>query len=381
MEGASIEIPNQADNKKEAAMETRVENATMFFDQFMHVEKGEKVLFLSHEDKENTDPELIAALKESLAKKGIEYTELVANEETETEEVAKLLSEHKVIWSSCGWDQTDIDFYQLVDTIEEAGARMEDAAGLTAEALDADGMLSESKEALEERLERMHKVLKESVGFRITTSYGTDLTVGLRPDRDRRWAWATGEVDEGEWDNPGAEIFTTPDERKTEGVLVLPVLQDEITREQGVDEYVRVTFHEGKIVKIDGGESAEKLRTYLEEMSKEEDDPYSVIQCSELAFGGSKFARSKVADPSLSYEHHGVSVLEAEKRMGTMHVAIGSAQHDAEGASGEVESNVHVDFVLPRNELTVKAFYSDDDFRRQENGRKLIDEGRWNLIE
>lgn len=372
----------QADNRKEGvAMETRMENAAMFFDKFMHIEGGEKVLFLSHEDQENTDPELITTLKSSLEQKGIEYTELVTNEETETEEVTKLLSEHKVIWSSCGWDQTDIDFYQLVDTIEETGARMEDAAGLTAEALDADGMLSESKEVLEGRLERMHKVLKESVGFRITSSYGTDLTVGLRPDRDRKWAWVTGEVDEGEWDNPGAEIFTTPDERKTEGVLVLPVLQDEITREQGVDEYVRVTFHEGKIVKIDGGESAEKLRKYLEEMSQEEDDPLSVVRCSELAFGGSEFARSKVADPALSYKHHGVSVLEAEKRLGTMHVAIGSAQHGIEGASGEIESNVHVDFVLPRNELTVRAFYSDDDFRRNENGRKLIDEGRWNLIE
>ena len=226
----------------------------------------------------------------------------------------------------------------------------------------------------------MESVLKNSVAFHVSSTYGTNLSIELRPHHDRRWAWCTGEVDPGEWDNPGAEIFTTPDEHGVNGLLVLPVLQDEITREQGVDEFVRLTFKKGKIVKIDGGVSAEKLRAYLEDASTREEDPNSVVQCSELAFGVSRYARSKVRDEHASYTAHGVSVLEAEKRLGTMHVAIGSAQHDAIGAEGFTESDVHVDFVLPRRGPTVTAFYDEGDFKRQKNGTTLINAGSWNFL-
>lgn len=160
----------------------------------------------------------------------------------------------------------------------------------------------------------------------------------------------------------------------------MPVLQDEVTKEQGVDKFVYLTFRNGKIAKIDGGESAEKLRTYLEENSKSETDPLSVIQCSEIAFGASEFARPKVRSPGGKYNQPGVNVLEAEKRFGTIHIAFGSGQYGIEGASGRTESNVHLDFVLPRNGLSVSAFYSEDDFHKRKNGERLIDEGRLSMI-
>lgn len=363
--------------------EKRLANAEMFFKDFIGLQPNEKVLFLSHVDAKSTDRRLIEILKVVLDKKDIGHKELIADQKTKTAEISTLLSDYPVVWSSCNWDKTRIDFYELTEeSLPLAGARMEDAAGLTIESLDKEGMLGEGREVLHERLKRMNEKLKDAVGFHVRSSYGTDFTIRLRPDKDRQWAWVTGEVDPGEWDNPGAEIFTTPDEEGVDGILMLPVLQDEITREQGVDEFVKVMFRHGRIVTIDGGKSAEKLRRYLERMSKKEDkDPTSVIRCSELAFGASQYARSKVSDPKLSYKHHGVSVLEAEKRMGTMHIAIGSAQHGSEGASGPTESNVHVDFVLPRSGLTVEAFNQDDNFRTEKNGRRLIDEGRWNFLE
>ncbi len=363
--------------------EERLDNAARFFGDFVGLKSGEGVLFLSHTDPKSTDRALIEILKEACERKGIVSRELIADKKTKTEEVTKLLDDYPVVWSSCNWDATKIDFYELTESqLKAKSARMEDAAGLTTDSLNNDGMLGEKREVLHDRLQRMHEKLRDAVGFRVRTSYGTDLSIRLWPDRERQWAWMTGEVDPGEWDNPGAEIFTTPQEEGVDGVLMLPVLQDEITQEQGVDEFVKVTFRRGRIATIDGGKSAQKLRRYLEKMSKEEeDDPTSVIRCSELAFGASQYARSKVSRPELSYKHHGVSVLEAEKRMGTMHIAIGSAQHGSEGASGPTESNVHVDFVIPRNGLTVEGFDRDDDFRKGRNGRKLIDEGRWNFIE
>lgn len=365
---------------QEGFYEERLKNADVFLRDFMGLRENEQVLFLSHRDPGSTDPRLIGILKDALDKRGIVYHEFVSNSETETEEVVALLNTYPVVWSSCNWDETRIDFYAVVDTIEDKQGRMEDAAGLTVDALNNDGMLGESREVLHERLKRMEERLRESVGFHVRSVYGTDLIIALRPHQERRWAWVTGEVDPGEWDNPGAEIFTTPDETGVNGVLMLPVLQDEITREQGVDEFVRVIFHDGRIVKIDGGESAQKLRTYLEEMSARAEDPKSVAQCSEIAFGGSVNARSRVSDENAAYTHPGVSVLEAEKRLGTMHVAIGSAQHGIEGSEGFTESNVHVDFVLPRRGLTVTAFYNQDDFGKRRNGTRLINDGSWNFF-
>lgn len=358
----------------------RMRNATRFFTDFIGLGKDEKVLFLSHIDPQSTDAEFIGILRAALDAEGNAYHEIIADSATRTDEIIQLLDSYPVVWSSCNWDETCIDFYELIEAIEEKNARMEDAAGLTANALNNDGMLGESRDVFHERMKRMQERLKDTVGFHIKSRYGTDLTIALRPHHNRRWAWVTGEVDHGEWDNPGAEIFTTPDERGVNGILMLPVLQDEITREQGVDQFVRLQFHEGKIVTIGGGESAKKLREYLEKASMREDDPESVVQCSELAFGGSVYARSKVLNEHAAYTHPGVSVLEAEKRLGTMHVAIGSAQHGIEGASGPTESNIHVDFVLPRSGLTVTGFWSQDDFKKRQNGQKLINDGSWNFL-
>lgn len=161
---------------------------------------------------------------------------------------------------------------------------------------------------------------------------------------------------------------------------MLPVLQDEVTREQGVDEFVRLTIRGGKIAKIDGGKSAEKLRKYLQKHSKREDDPLSVVQCSEIAFGANAKARSKALGPSESYKKAGSSVLEAEKRLGTMHIAFGNSKHGEPGTEGHTESNVHIDFVIPRSGLSVTMFKTAADFARKKNGEKLIDEGRWRFI-
>lgn len=359
----------------------QVSNAMMFFKDFLALKPGEKVLFLSHEDQESSNPEILSALKESLDRQGIKYKEFVANKDSKTSEVVSLLKDYQVIWSSNDWDHTNIDFYEIADEqLPKTGGRMVEAAGLTAEALNNNGMLGERLEVLQDRIKRMHEKLRDAIGFHIRTSYGTDLSVGLRLDKSRKWGFATGEIDPGEWDNPGAEIYTTPHEEKVNGVLMLPALQDEVTADQGVDQFVRLEFRNGKIAKIDGGKSAEKLRRYLQKESRNEENPLSVIQSSEIAFGASKYARSYVSNPEKLWRHLATSTVEAEKRMGTMHLAIGSAKHGEEGVEGFTESNVHLDFVIPRHGLTVEAFYRDDDFSKKKNGTKLINEGGWNFI-
>ena len=361
----------------------RLENAGRVFDDIFRVQSGEKVLFVTDGDPQATDRGLIKTLQESLDQRGIDFKEVVADEETTTAAAIGLLDEYKVVWTSTKWDGTGIDFYEFVEAVEEKEARMAECAGVDAEVLNNDGALAEDPEALEHRLGRMGERLKEVKGLQVKTSYGTDLRIGFRPGL-RKWEKDTDKegITPGYWYNlPWGEVYTTPDETRVEGVLVLPVLQDDISAEQGVDEFVRLTIKGGKITNIDGGESAEKLRRYLEEKSQDEDNPWSVAQISEVAFGANSKARSKVRDPEGLWSGRGVTVTEAEKRLGTMHIAVGSSQHGEEGTEGYNESDVHMDFVIPRSGLTVTAFKDRQDFEKDKNGERLIDEGRWNFLE
>ncbi len=361
----------------------RLENAGRVFDDIFHIQPGEKVLFVTDGDPQATDRDLIKALQESLNQRGINFTELLADENTTTEEAIALLDEYKVVWTSTKWDGTGIDFYEFVEAVEETEARMAECAGVDANVLNNDGALAEDPEALEHRLGRMGERLKEVEGLDVKTSYGTDLRIGFRAGL-RKWEKDTDEegIAPGYWYNlPWGEIYTTPDENLVDGILMLPVLQDDISSEQGVDEFVRLTIKKGKITNIDGGESAEKLRQYLQEKSQDETNPFSVAQISEVAFGANSKARSKVRNAEGLWSDRGVSVTEAEKRLGTMHLAIGSSQHGEEGTEGYNESDVHMDFVIPRSGLTVTAFNRRDDFQKGQNGKRLIDEGQWNFLE
>jgi len=202
---------------------------------------------------------------------------------------------------------------------------------------------------------------------------------------ERRWFPDSGVIRKGKWDNlPGGEIFTTPDEEHVDGVLVLPVLHDDVTPEQGVDEYVRLTIHHGRIVRIDGGASAEKLRQYFLTNAEAAEHPLSVLQCSEIAFGANLKART--GDPTKAFSEPGHSAVETEKRLGTMHIAFGDAQHGEEGTEGHTHAPTHLDFVLPRAGLTVRAFRRFEDyeqarsFRTEKEGETLIRNGDWQLL-
>ncbi|PIQ92325.1 MAG: hypothetical protein COV69_02885 [Parcubacteria group bacterium CG11_big_fil_rev_8_21_14_0_20_39_14] len=163
------------------------------------------------------------------------------------------------------------------------------------------------------------------------------------------------------------------------GILVLPAVDSEIVKEQGVDELVWIKIKNGRITSIQGGKSAEKLRKKLDEAAlkeyKEQKDPLNVYQCAELGFGANSKARSRVADPEQPYNFPGVSTVEAEKRLGTIHIAFGDTKHGEEGAEGFIEAGVHYDFVIPRNGLTVEMFENEEDFEKKKNGRRIISDG------
>lgn len=366
----------------ESIEKIRIENAGRMMDEYLNLQSNEKMLFMVDNDPRNTDPALIQALQKQLELRGQAYEVLVAGEETTQEEILAAVNNCDVVWDSWGMDVTDdsVEFDELTELLEETGKRMAWCPGARAESLDEGGAMTENRASLEFRLNKMETKLRDAYGFHVTSSYGTDLKVELRRG-ERRWCKDSGTIKPGKWDNlPGGEIFTTPDEEKVNGILVLPVLQDEVAPDQGVDEFVRLYIKDGKIRRIDGGASAEKLRQYLLENAPDQDDPESVLQCAEIAFGANPRARTVPKEVNGGWEEIGNPTVETEKRLGTMHLAFGSSQHGEEGTEGHTESDVHLDFVIPRHGLTVEKFVSQADFEKQKNGEKLINEGGWNFV-
>ena len=109
----------------------------------------------------------------------------------------------------------------------------------------------------------------------------------------------------------------------------------------------------------------------------------SIPIIAEISFGANTKARSRAFDSEKSYKRPGVSTVEAEKRLGTMHFAFGDSKHGEEGAEGfeSVKVGSHYDFVIPRNGLTVEMFTSEKDFDQKRNGRKIIEEGSIRLFD
>ncbi len=373
-----------APNKEQAEQKTREireKHAGQMIDDYLSLSPNERVLFLTDTNPVNTDRPLIEAIQNQLRARGVDFSELAVSKKTKKKDFSTEVNKADLIWSSWSWEEQPkgVDFYDFTESLPDSGKRMAFCPGLTAEALDEGGALTEQKDVLEHRMNRMLEQVKDAEVMRITTVYGTDLTVKLRKG-DRRWVTDGGAIEKGIWDNlPKGEIYTTPDEEQANGILMLPVLQDEVTMDQGVDKFVRLEVVNGKIRGISGGASAEKLRTYLQEHSLDESNPESVLQIAEIAFGANSMARTGPSNPEGDYSEQVRPTVETEKRLGTMHMAFGSSQHGSDGADGHTESDVHLDFVIPRHGLTIESFNTEQDFRRNKNGRKLIDRGGWNF--
>ena len=380
------------DEQKEL-LEKRIKNAERVMRDFLKLKLGEKVIFVTDENDHLTDPEFISILKQALERNNIDFSEYSANDETTTEkELLKAVRGNNLVLSTWEMAESGIDFDKITDKITKKRVgkeqvRMLFAPGLRADLLDDNGALTENKEELDRRLDKMEAQLKNVAGFHITSIYGTDLKMKMMPG-ERRWIKDNGELNPGSYNSlPGGDIYTVPDEENINGVLVIPALPEGVTGEeehQGVDKFVSLVISNGKIVEITGDNSAKILEKYLKECSDEEQenkkDPSSVYQITDIGFGANSMAQPVATDEFGHYTDMANPSVAAAKRLGVMHIGSGSSKFSVKGAEGHTNSDCHLDFVLPRNGLTVKAFYSREDFKKGKNGERLIDEGRWNFI-
>jgi hypothetical protein len=248
------------------------------------------------------------------------------------------------------------DCVELSNRIAEIGTNdgiaIAEMPGLTQTDLSSP-VFAELPEHMRARERELLNILKDAVSIRISDTLGTDLTIGL--DSNEPWVSDPDDFTKrgvgAPIDNlPGREIYKNPIPHITNGKIVLHHLDSYVDPNVEVDQPVVLTFSEGKIIAIEGGDSAEKLKQYLKDTMASDSDPDAWRYVSEVAFG--------LNFKTPHYDKDKVSTLVGEKAP-TFHFAIGDTPNRDKTIQQLISSDVHLDFVLDKRYYQVEITHRD----------------------
>ena len=307
---------------------TLYEGAETIIKQCLDVEDDEKVLVLN----DSNDEELIESLLDFLADKDIEH-KLIQFEEPENhgEEpprpVAEEMKKSDVFiaptMKSLSWTDARVQ-------ANEAGAR-----GATMPTVSKEiwlGALQADYERVSEITDQADKLLEDVKEVKIESPSGTDLKVKLGD----KLIPAKGMIHEsGEFSNlPEGEVFTAPIDAN--GIMVI---DNFVTEGEGT----KVKVENGNVTEIIEGENGEKMREAIEEIENGEN-------IAEFGFGTNP--KAEVIG----------NVLQDEKVLGTVHIAIGNSMPFSEKEGNAKDSDIHWDNVIENPTVWF-------------DGKKVLDQG------
>lgn len=288
------------------------EGSETIINQCLNVQDDEKVVVLNDSNEE----ELMDSLLDVLADRDINH-ELIEYEEPENhgQEPPKLVAKEM--------KKSDVFIAPTMKSLSWTDARVEandaGARGATMPTINREiwlGALQADYERVAEITDQVHELLKGVKEVKIESPSGTNLEVNLGD----KLLPGKGIVDEpGEFSNlPAGEVFTAP--LDASGVMVI---DNFVTEGEGT----KVKVENGKVTEIINGENEEKIREAIEEIENGEN-------IAEFGFGTNPKA-----------EIIG-NVLQDEKALGTVHIAMGNSMPFSEREDNATNSDIHWDNVI-----------------------------------
>ncbi|MGB4273593.1 MAG: aminopeptidase [Bacillota bacterium] len=207
----------------------------------------------------------------------------------------------------------------------EAGARVASMPGITRDS--AIRTLTADYRKIARLSEKMAEILSKGSLARITSPAGTDIVMSLEG--------RTGHPDTGIYHNPGdfgnlpaGEAFIAPVEGTAQGAIVIDGAMSGVGV---VEEPIKMTVESGYVTEITGGHGARMLEDAIADLGK------PARNIAELGVGTND--RAIITG----------KVLEDEKVLGTVHLALGNNV----GFGGTCDVPVHLDGIILRPTLVI----------------------------
>ncbi|MFZ7104076.1 MAG: aminopeptidase [Peptococcaceae bacterium] len=293
--------------------------ANMLINQVLEVKKGETVLIVTDTDRPRIITEALAYSAESA---GAVVTVIIMKPQSIGGEeppspVAAAMANSQIVINQATFSLTHTDAARQA---RKNGARIANLRNFTEDMM-VNGGINADYDQVGRISEQLAQLLTKADEIRLTTPEGTDL---IMKSAGREAIAQTGMVKEsGQISGlPDGESTLAPLEGTTEGVIVAPYIADILGE---ITEPFRMQVTKGRIVEIQGGLQALKLRELLK---KHDDNGYNAA--SQFALGTNPACR---VIPNTR---------EVSKKLGTAHIAIG----DNRSLGGNSPSSFHIDFVF-----------------------------------
>ena len=212
------------------------------------------------------------------------------------------------------------------------GGGMEDAL---------DAIRNHNYEKIYDVTSKVAEVMNAGKQVHVTTPAGTDFTASIEGIPCRVAAGICRKMGESGC-IPAGEAWSGPAEGTANGEIVLnSTIMNIWEKPEGPKIPVKLTVKNGRVVNVEGGEEASKLRTILENVKNADN-------LAEISVGTNHHLK------------HSGRILNDKRRYGTMHIALGQNTYQIY-PKGTVECDVHIDAVLlnPVLEVDGKTIVKD----------------------
>jgi leucyl aminopeptidase (aminopeptidase T) len=315
-------------------MEKLFKAAQVAMSNCMALKKGESVLVITDEPERKVGYALWEAARE-LASEAmlLEILPRSSNGEEPPQMVAKFMKDFDVLMIPTSKSMSHTKARREAC---EAGVRCATLPGIIEDTMER--TLNADYNEIAKRSIKLAEMVNGGKTARVTTPAGTDITMSIE---GRECHADTGLVHQpGDFSNlPAGEAYIAPVEGTANGIIVV-----DGAMVGKVKKPIRIVVKDGYATQITGGSSAEELEKLLEPFGQ----PGRNV--AELGIGTNH--KAKIVG----------SVLEDEKVLGTVHMALG----DNQSMGGNVSVPSHLDGILLKPSLWI------DDKRLMENGQLKI---------